>query len=141
MSSLIAIDKELAEQYLDKVVRVNEEVHAVLLCILGNGYYTSVGYAEKLYLPAAENKIVIYNAAAALSLPLQWIVMKARKAWITASQDGFTISCTEPVYSIKEVNFKCCKDIWQKEQFKTIDLPSIYTLSDGSCVNMIALDL
>ena len=142
MSSLVAIDKELAEQYLDKVVRVNEEVHAVLLCILNDGYYTSVGYAGQLYEPAnAGNKIVIYNAAAALNLPLQWIVTKARKVFITAGDDGFTIKATEEKFDIKNVDFKTCKDIWNREQFKTIDLPSIYTLSDGSSINMIALDL
>ena len=142
MSSLVAIDKELAEQYLDKVVRVNEEVHAVLLCILSNGYYTSVGYAEQLYVAStAENKIVIYNAAAALNLPLTWISMKARKAFISVTSDSFTIKVTEEKFDIKNVDFKTCKDIWTKEQFKTIELPSIYTLSDGSCMNMIALDL
>lgn len=142
MSSLIAINKDRVDQYLDKVVRVNEEVHAVLLCIFDNGYYTSVGYAGQLYEPAnAGNKIVIYNAAAALNLPLNWIVTKARKVFITAGDDGFTVSCTEEKFDIKNVDFKTCKDIWNREQFKTIDLPSIYTLSDGSCVNTIALDL
>lgn len=142
MSSLVAIDKELAEQYLDKVVRVNEEVHVVLLCILNNGYYTSVGYAEQLYVSdSAKNKIVIYNAAAALNLPLNWIGTKARKAWVVATEAGFTIKVTEEKFDIKNVDFKTCKDIWMREQFKTIELPSIYTLSDGSCVSMIALDL
>ena len=142
MSSLVAIDKELAEQYLDKVVRVNEDVYAVLLCVLNNGYYTSVGYAGQLYVAdTAENKIVIYNAAAALNLPLAWVGMKARKAWIVATDDGFTIKVTEEKFDIKSVDFKTCKDIWMQEQFKTIDLPSIYTLSDGSSVSMIALDL
>ena len=142
MSSLVAINKELAEQYLDKVVRVNEEVHAVLLCILDNGYYTSVGYAGQLYVAdTAENKIVIYNAAAALNLPMTWIGMKARKVWIVATDDGFTVKVTEEKFDIKSVDFKTCKDIWNREQFKTIDLPSIYTLSDGSCMNVIALDL
>lgn len=142
MSSLIAINKDHVDQYLDKVVRVNEEIHAVLLCILDNGYYTSVGYAGQLYVSdSAKNKIVIYNAAAALNLPLNWIVTKARKAWIIATEAGFTIKVTEEKFDIKSVDFKTCKDIWMQEQFKTIELPSIYTLSDGSCVNMIALDL
>lgn len=142
MSSLVAIDRELAEQYLDKVVRVNEDIHAVLLCMFDDGYYTSVGYAGQLYQPdTAEKKIVIYNAAAALNLPFNWIGIKARKVYITANSDGFTVSCTEPLYDIKEVDFIKCKDIWLREQFKTIDLPSIYTMSDGSCVNTIALDL
>lgn len=142
MSSLVAINKALAEQYLDKVVRVNEEVYAVLLCILDDGYYTSVGYAGQLYVAdTTENKIVIYNAAAALNLPMTWISMKARKAWIVATNDGFTIKVTEEKFNIKSVDFKTCKDIWMREQFKTIDLPSIYTLSDGSCMNVIALDL
>lgn len=143
MSSLVAIDKELAEQYLDKVVRVNENIHAVLLCILDNGYYTSVGYAERIYKASetADTKYVIYNAAAALNLPLNWMELKVRKAYIAATSLGFQIVCSEEKFNIKSIDFKACKDIWMREQFKTIDLPSIYTLSDGSSVSMIALDL
>lgn len=143
MSSLIVIAKADVEQYLDKVVRVNESIHAVLLCIFDNGYYTSVGYAEQIYKAdeTADTKIVIYNVAAALNLPLDWMKLKVRKAFITANDDGFTVSCTEEKFNIKSIDFKTCKDIWNREQFKTIDLPSIYTLSDGSSTNMIALDL
>lgn len=143
MSPLIVIAKADVEQYLDKVVRVNENIHAVLLCILDNGYYTSVGYAERIYKASetADTKYVIYNAAAALNLPLNWMELKARKAYIATTSLGFQIVCSEEKFDIKNVDFKTCKDIWNKEQFKTIDLPSIYTLSDGSSVNMIALDL
>lgn len=141
MSPLIVIAKADVEQYLDKVVRVNENIHAVLLCIFDNGYYTSVGYAEQLYTAAEGKKIVMYNAAAALNLPLNWMELKVRKAYIAATSSGFQIVCSEEKFNIKSIDFKTCKDIWNREQFKTIDLPSIYTLSDGSSVSMIALDL
>lgn len=143
MSPLIIIAKADVEQYLDKVVRVNENIHAVLLCIFDNGYYTSVGYAERVYKASetADTKYVIYNAAAALNLPLNWMELKVRKAYITATSSGFQVLCTEEKFNIKSIDFKTCKDIWNREQFKTIDLPSIYTLSDGSSTNMIALDL
>ena len=143
MSPLIVIAKADVEQYLDKVVRVNENIHAVLLCILDNGYYTSVGYAERIYKASetADTKYVIYNATAALNLPLNWMELKVRKACIVATFLGFQIVCSEEKFNIKSIDFKTCKDIWIREQFKTIDLPSIYTLSDGSSVSIIALDL
>lgn len=143
MSPLIVIAKADVEQYLDKVVRVNESIHAVLLCIFDNGYYTSVGYAEQIYKAdeSVDTKYVIYNAAAALNLPLNWMELKVRKAYITAGDNGFTVSCSEEKYNIKSIDFKTCKDIWNREQFKTIDLPSIYTLSDGSSASIIVLDL
>lgn len=143
MSPLIVIAKADVEQYLDKVVRVNENIHAVLLCIFDNGYYTSVGYAERIYKASetADTKYVIYNAAAALNLPLNWMELKVRKAYITATSLGFQVLCTEEKFNIKSIDFKTCKDIWNREQFKTIELPSIYTLSDGSNTNMIVLDL
>ena len=143
MSPLIVIAKADVEQYLDKVVRVNENIHAVLLCIFDNGYYTSVGYAERIYKASetVDTKITIYNAAAALNLPLDWMKLKVRKTYIAVTSSGFQVICTEEKYSIKSIDFKTCKDIWNREQFKTIELPSIYTLSDGSSTNMIALDL
>lgn len=143
MSPLIVIAKADVEQYLDKVVRVNENIHTVLLCIFDNGYYTSVGYAERIYKAdeSADTKYVMYNAAAALNLPLNWMELKVRKASITVSDNGFTVSCTKEKFNIKSIDFKTCKDIWNREQFKTIELPSIYTLSDGSNTNMIVLDL
>ena len=143
MSPLIVIAKADVEQYLDKVVRVNENIHAVLLCIFDNGYYTSVGYAERIYKASetADRKYVIYNAAAALNLPLNWMELKVRKAYIIATSSGFQVLCTEEKFNIKSIDFKTCKDIWNREQFKTIELPSIYTLSDGSSVSMIVLDL
>lgn len=141
MESLVAIDRAVAEQYLYDIIRVNENVHAVLLCILDNGYYTSVGYAEQLYTAAEEKKIVIYNAAGALDIPFNWKELKTHKAFITVKDDGFTITCTEETFDIVDVDFTACRDMWTEKLFTTVSLPSVYTLSDGSCVNMIALDL
>ena len=50
------------------------------------------------------------------------------------------LKCSEEEYSLKSIDYETCKSIWKNSQFKTIELPSIYTLSDGSTTNMIGID-
>lgn len=140
MSDLVAINNEDADQYINKTVALTKDVYAVLLCIFTNGFYTSVGYTDKIYVPDDGEKIVLYNAAAGLELPLDWPDRTVRRCSISVKDDGFLIECSEEKYSLKSVDYETCKSIWKNNQFKTIELPSIYTLSDGSTTNMIGID-
>ena len=140
MQDLVAINNEDADQYINKVVAIVKDVYAILLCIFSNGFYTSAGYTDKIYVPEEGEKIVLYNAAAGLELPLDWPDRTVRRCSISVKDDGFLIECSEEKYSLKSVDYETCKSIWKNNQFKTIQLPSIYTLSDGSTINMIGID-
>ena len=140
MPDLIAIKEEEIEQYLNKTVALTKDVYAILLCTFTNGYYTSVGYTDKVYVPEDGEKIVLYNAAAGLDLPLDWPDRTVRHCSISVKDDGFYIECSEEKYKLESVDFETCKGIWKNSQFKTIDLPSIYKLSDGRTTNIIGVD-
>ena len=141
MLGLVAITNEDADKYIHKVVALTKDVHAVLLCIFANGFYTSVGYTDKIYVPDDGEKIVLYNAAAGLELPLDWPDRTVHECSITVKgSDGFKITCSEERYKLISIDYLTCKSLWEKGQFKTIELPSIYKLSNGHSTNIIGID-
>lgn len=140
MLDLVAIKEEEIDKYMNKVVALTKDVYAILLCTFTNGYYTSVGYTDKVYVPEEGEKIVLYNAAAGTDLPFDWPDRTVRECSISVKGDGFHIECSEEKCKLESVDFETCKNLWKNSQFKTIDLPSIYTLSNGHKSNIIGLD-
>lgn len=141
MLDLVAITNEDADKYIHKVVALAKDVYAVLLCIFTNGFYTSVGYTDKIYVPDDGEKIVLYNAAAGLELPLDWPDRTVHECSISVNVlSGFKITCSEEKYKLVFIDFETCKSIWKNGQFKTVDLPSIYRLSNGHTTNIIGID-
>lgn len=141
MPDLIAIKEEEVDKYMNKVVALTKDVYAILLCTFTNGYYTSVGYTDKVYVPEEGEKIVLYNAAAGTDLPFDWPDRTVRECSISVNiLTGFKITCSEEKYKLESVDFETCKNIWKNGQFKTVDLPSIYTLSNGHKTSIIGLD-
>lgn len=141
MPELVAIKEEEVEQYLNKIVALAKDMHAILLCTFTNGYYTSVGYTDKIYVPEEGKKIVLYNAAAGLELPLDWPSRTVHECSIAVNLvTGFKITCSSKTYKLVYVDFEACKNIWKNSQFKTVDLPSIYTLSNGHTTSIIGID-
>ena len=141
MPDLVAIKEEEIEQYLNKTVALAKGVYAILLCTFTNGYYTSIGYTDKVYVPEEGKKIVLYNAAAGLELPLDWPDRTVHECSISVNVlSGFKITCSEEKYKLVSIDFESCKSIWKNGQFKTVDLPSIYRLSNGHTTNIIGID-
>lgn len=141
MLDLVAITNEDADKYIHKVVALAKDVYAVLLCIFTNGFYTSVGYTDKIYVPDDGEKIVLYNAAAGLELPLDWPDRTVHECSISVNVlTGFKITCSSEKYKLESIDYLTCKSLWEKGQFKTIQLPSIYKLSNGHSTNIIGID-
>jgi hypothetical protein len=140
VSDLVAINNADADQYVNKIVALTKDVYAILLCIFSNGFYTSVGYTDKIYVPEDSEKIVLYNAAAGLNLPLDWPERIVRRCSISVKDTGFRIECSEEKYKLVSIDYETCRSLWRNSRFKTINLPSIYILSDGSTTNMIGID-